>query len=109
MQLIDWIIVIGSLLLVLGIGIYAQTFMKSVADFMSAGRVARRYLLAVGRGEMQASAVMIVGGFEAINHSGVAYYWWSWLPEPILLVIAIFGFVIYRYRETRALTLGQFF
>jgi SSS family solute:Na+ symporter len=109
MQPLDWIIVIGSLLLVLGTGVYAQTFMKSVADFMSAGRVARRYLLAVSRGEMQASAVMIVGGFEAINHSGVAYYWWSWLPEPIMLAIAVFGFVIYRYRETRALTLGQFF
>ncbi|MEI9998873.1 MAG: hypothetical protein WDO13_06750 [Verrucomicrobiota bacterium] len=41
MQLIDWIIVGSALLLVLGIAIYTQTYMRSVADFLSAGRVAR--------------------------------------------------------------------
>jgi SSS family solute:Na+ symporter len=109
MQIIDWILVGGSLLLVLSIGIYTQRYMKSVADFMSAGRLARRYLLAVGQGEMQAGAVVFVGAFESLNHSGFSFQWWRWLPEPILLVVVIFGFVIYRYRETRALTLGQFF
>ena len=109
MQLIDWILVVGSLLLVLGIGLYTQLYMRSVADFMSAGRVARRYLLAVGRGEMGAGAVVFVGAFEQINHSGFSYGWWGWLPQPLLLVVAIFGFVVYRYRETRVMTLGQFF
>src|SRR5258708_39224224 len=109
MQLIDWILVGGALFLVIGIGIYTQIYMKSVADFMSAGRMARRYLLAVGRGEQQAGAVVFIGAFEQINHSGFSVTWWSWLPQPILLVVAIFGFVIYRYRETRAMTLGQFY
>ncbi len=109
MHLLDWILVLGSLILVMGIGIYTQQYAKSVADFMSAGRVARRYLLAVGRAEMQAGAVIYVGAFEVLNHSGLSYTWWTWLPRPILLVVAIFGFVIYRYRETRAMTLGQFF
>ncbi len=109
MGLIDWILIVGALLLVLGMARYTQSYMKSVADFLSAGRVARRYLLAVGRGEMEAGAVIYVGYFEMINHSGFSYVWWASIPQPLLLVVAIFGFVIYRYRETRAMTLGQFF
>src|ERR1700733_9973515 len=109
MQLLDWILVAASLLLVAGIGIFTQRYMRSVADFMSAGRVARRYLLAVAKGEMQAGAVVFVASFELIAQSGFTSAWWGWLLAPISLVVAIAGFVVYRYRETRAMTLGQFF
>jgi SSS family solute:Na+ symporter len=109
MQLIDWILVAGALLLVIWIGCFTQKYMRGVADFMSAGRVARRFLLAVSKGEQSAGAVVFVGAFEVINHSGLAISWWRWLPAPILLVVSIFGFVTYRYRETRVMTLGQFY
>jgi SSS family solute:Na+ symporter len=109
MQLIDWIIVATALLLVIGVAIYTQQYMKSVADFLSAGRVARRYLLAVSKGEMQAGAVVFVAAWEVYNKSGFTTGWWGTFTGPIMLVVTIAGFVIYRYRETRALTLGQFF
>ncbi len=70
MQFIDWIIVATSLLLVIGVAVYTQQYMKSVADFLSAGRVARRYLLAVSKGEMQAGAVVFVAAWEVYNKSG---------------------------------------
>jgi len=109
MELIDWIIVATALLLVLGVAVYTQQYMKSVADFLSAGRVARRYLLAVSKGEMQAGAVVFVAAWEAFSKSGFTIGWWGTFTGPIMLVVTIAGFVIYRYRETRALTLGQFF
>jgi SSS family solute:Na+ symporter len=109
MQFLDWLFVGGSLLLVFGIGVSAQRYMKSVADFMSAGRGARRYLLAVAKGEMAAGAVVFVAAWEAISHSGFTNGWWGWIGGPIGLFVVVTGFVIYRYRETRALTLGQFF
>jgi hypothetical protein len=34
---------------------------------------------------------------------------WDRLSTPIILLIGISGFVVYRYRETRAMTLAQFF
>ncbi|WPJ97256.1 hypothetical protein SH580_05985 [Coraliomargarita algicola] len=83
--------------------------MKSVADFMSGGRVAGRYLLAVARGEMQAGAVVFVAVFEIISRAGFTWTWWSWINIPVGLMISITGFVVYRYRETRAMTLAQFF
>jgi SSS family solute:Na+ symporter len=109
MHPIDWTLIAGALFLIIGIGVYTQQYTRSVADFMSAGRVASRYLLAVGRAEMQAGAVVYVAAFEMTNHTGYCYGWWGHLPRPFLLVVGIFGFVVYRYRETRAMTLGQFF
>jgi SSS family solute:Na+ symporter len=109
MHLIDWIVVLGSVFIVLAVGLYTQRYMKSVADFLSAGRVARRYLLAVSKDEMSSGAVMFVAAWEVTAQSGFTLSWWNNLFAPIGLVIAIAGFVIYRYRETRAMTLGQFF
>lgn len=110
MHWLDWLLVALSLLIVVAMGVYAQRFMKGVADFMSGGRSAGRYLLTVARGEMFAGAVMFVATFEVVTKSGfVAGSWWSSLYLPIALLIGIGGFVVYRYRETRALTLSQFF
>lgn len=109
MHALDWILFVAPLIVVLGLGIYTNRYVKSVADFLSGGRLAGRYLLAVARGEMQAGVVTFVAAFEVISHSGVTLTWWSWINNPFWVIIGISGFVIYRYRETRALTLAQFF
>jgi SSS family solute:Na+ symporter len=109
MQPLDWVLVLLPLGMVLAVGLYARSRVKSVADFLSGNRSAGRYLLCIARGELQAGAVVFVAGFETISHSGFVLEWWKWLSGPILLVVGFFGFVTYRYRETRALTLGQFF
>jgi len=109
MNWIDWTLVTGILLAILGIGIYTRRYMRSVADFLSGGRLAGRYLLAVARGEMQAGAVVFVALFEIVSKSGFTMTWWGWLNAPVGLLVGISGFVIYRYRETRAFTLAQFF
>ena len=109
MQLLDWTLILLPLLIVLIAGVYSKRYVKSVADFMSANRSAGRFLLCIARGEMQAGAVVFVAQFESISRSGFTLIWWSWMTFPIMLVISIFGFVSYRYRETRAMTLAQFF
>ena len=109
MHFLDWLFVILPLLLVLAIGIYAHRYLKSVADFLSGGRLAGRYLLAVARGEMQAGAVVFVAMFEIYSRSGFTTLWWGWISVPVAIVVGISGFVTYRFRETRAMTLSQFF
>jgi SSS family solute:Na+ symporter len=109
MQLIDWILITVPLLFVFSVGIYTQRYMRSVADFMSGGRLAGRYLLAVARGEMLAGAVVFVSGFEVISQAGFISGWWYKLSAPITVLVVICGFVVYRYRETRVMTLAQFF
>ncbi len=108
MQTLDWIVFIIPLV-VLAVGVVTHRHMKSVAHFVSGGRVGGRYLLAVAKGEMQAGAVVFVAMWEIFAQSGFVPGWWSLITGPVGLVVAIFGFVIYRFRETRAMTLAQFF
>ena len=109
MHILDWILLVLPLILVLCIAIYTQRYMRSVADFMSGGRLAGPYLLAVASGEMQAGAAMFVASFEVISRAGFTLTWWQIVGGPIGIIVAISGFVFYRFRETRALTLSQFF
>ncbi|AHF91564.1 sodium:proline symporter [Opitutaceae bacterium TAV5] len=109
MHFIDWLVIVIPLLIILTVGIVTHRYMKSVAHFVSGGRVGGRYLLAVAKGEMQAGAVVFVAMWEVFAQSGFVPTWWGWITGPVGLVVAIFGFVIYRFRETRAMTLAQFF
>lgn len=97
------------MVLVLAIAVYTRRYMRSVADFLSGGRVAGRYLLAVAKGEMGAGAVCFVAAFEVMRESGFTLSWWGWISIPVGLFLAISGFVVYRYRETRVMTLAQYF
>lgn len=109
MHLIDWAVIIVPLIVLLTVGVITQRKMKSVAHFISGGRAGGRYLLAVARGELQAGAVVFVAMWEMFAQSGFVPFWWGMITGPIGFVVAIFGFVIYRYRETKAMTLAEFF
>jgi SSS family solute:Na+ symporter len=109
MSLLDWTILILPILVIATVGVFTHRAMRGVAQFVSGGRMAGRYLLAVAKGEMQAGAVVFVAAWEIFAHAGFVPTWWGWITPPIYLVVGIFGFVIYRFRETRAMTLAQFF
>ena len=109
MHLIDWILICVPLTGLLFVALYTRTYMKGVADFLSGGRMAGRYLLAVAKGEQGVGAVVFVATFEVISKSGFVLTWWGWLSVPVALIVGISGWVIYRFRETRVLTLAQFF
>lgn len=109
MAWIDWVGFMVPLVAVVLIAKVTGRYLKSVADYMAGGRLAGRYMLCVARGEMASGAVVFVMFFEIFNQAGFTYLWWMWMTTPALLLLAITGFVVYRYRETRALTLAQFF
>lgn len=109
MHLIDWIIICVPLLIVAWISFYTQRYVTGVSDFLAAGRVAGRYVVAVSSGEAAMGLTSVVAIFELYFKSGFAIGFWNTLAAPISLVIALTGFCIYSYRETRAMTMGQFF
>lgn len=108
METLDWIIVaiFGVVLVVICITTNRMT--KSVAGFLSSERVAGRYLLTIAQSMAFCSAIGTLGGFEAYYRNGIGGLWWGMLMTPVGVVIALSGWVIYRYRETRALTMAQF-
>ena len=109
MHLIDWLLIACPLLLVFAVGFMTQRHMKSVAHFVSGGRLGGRYLLAVARGEMQAGAVVFVAAWEVFARAGFVPHWWGCMAAPVGVALAVSGFVIYRFRETRCMTLAEFF
>ena len=106
---IDWIIVI----LVLTGMIYSVTrvkgLVKSVSDYLVAGRTAGRYLLSVSGGMAAIGAISIINYLEIGYIAGFAFSWWGFTSALVLLIITVSGWVIYRFRSTRCLTLSQFF
>src|SRR3954468_22183752 len=104
MHLIDWILVAASLAVVLAFALYTRRFVRSVADFLAAGRCAGRYLLANARGESDSGLASTMAKFEVILVSGFVLSFWELVSIPVLLLVGISGFVVYRFRETRAMT-----
>ena len=108
MHWIDWTIVISCLLFVAYIGFRTQGYVKGVTDFLVGNRVAGRYVLAVAVGAANVGLISLVANFEIYYKSGFAYGFWGTIALPVSIVIALTGYCIYRYRETRAMTMGQF-
>src|SRR5947199_10708455 len=106
MRTLDWLIVIVPLIAVAWVGYRTKRHVKSIADFMAGGRVAGRYLVAVSDGMAMMGLITVVGTLEFYYNSGFAAQFWQGLSVPVLLVVTLTGFVIYRFRETRALTLA---
>src|SRR5437762_2145540 len=108
MQPIDWILVALPVAVILCFAVYTRRFVRSVADFLAAGRCAGRYLLANARGESDAGLANTMSKFEIVMVSGFVVNFWERVQIPVMLMLGITGFVIYRFRETRAMTLAQF-
>jgi SSS family solute:Na+ symporter len=108
LSLIDWLIAFLSIIgLFLGVRL-SKKFVRSVADFLSAGRSAGRYMITVSQGMAAIGAITIVGQWEINYVAGFALRWWEFTMAVVLLAITVSGWVIYRFRQTRALTIAQF-
>jgi SSS family solute:Na+ symporter len=106
---IDWIVVAAMLVMVIIVAYSTKKYTTSVVDFLAADRCAGRYLLCVSGGMAKMSAVAIVAFFEIYYIAGFTAIWWAMLSWVLSSMLALSGWLVYRYRETRALTLAQFF
>ncbi len=107
--IVDWLIVGLVIVGLLAVAAYLRQFTRSVADFLSANRCAGRYLLTISGGMASMGAIQLVAYWEKIYQAGFGAAFWGLFMGPISLVLALSGWIIYRYRQTRALTMAQFF
>lgn len=104
----DWLIVIVPVTFVLWIGLYSRKYIRGVADFLAAGRICGRYVISVGDIANALSIVGLVAYVEVNYKTGFALAFWQNLTVPLVFVMSLFGFCVYRFRETKAMSLGQF-
>jgi Na+/proline symporter len=92
----------------MGMGIYSKKYVRSVADFLSAGRVAGRYVISVGDVAAALSIIGLAAYVEVHYKTGFALVFWNNILLPLGVVMSLYGYCTYRFRETKAMSLGQF-
>ena len=108
MGIIDWLIVIIPTAAIVAVGLYSRRYIKGVADFLCAGRVAGRYVLSMGDVANALSILGLVAYVEVHYKTGFALVFWNNILLPLGVVMSLFGYCHYRFRETKAMSLGQF-
>ena len=109
MTWIDWTILVVLIGFITVVALSTRKYMQSVADFLSASRCAGKYLLGVADGISGLGAISIIALFEMNYKAGFTASWWKLMLLPVGVIIASTGWVQYRFRQTRAMTMGQFF
>jgi SSS family solute:Na+ symporter len=109
LNFLDWVIVFISLGLMIVSVEAGRRVMRSVADFLAAGRSAGRYVLCIANGAAGIGAITVIGNLEMNLIAGFSLSWWGMTTGLVVLIITVSGWVIYRFRETRSLTLAQYF
>lgn len=109
MHWLDWLLTTIPIVIVLWAGLRARRYVHGVADFLSAGRVAGRYVLSVSSGMAGMGLITLLAMMEMYYASGATIAFWELMKMPFIFFISMTGFCTYRFRETRAMTMGQFF
>ena len=109
LSFLDCMIVGIPCAVVLGVALFMRRYLRSVADFLAASRCAGRYVICTAVAETGAWGMGFVSWLEAFSKTGFSLNLWSSFAGFVYLLLGLVGFVIYRYRQTRALTFHQFF
>lgn len=109
LSVLDWAIVVAVFSFIIVVVISSKKLMRSVSDFLAAGRTGGRYLISLSQGTAALGAITIVGMFEMNYIAGFCLRWWEMVMAVVLVAISVSGWVLYRFRQTRALTMAQFF
>ena len=104
----DWGIIFFAVVALRFVSVRARSHMKGVADFLSANRSAGRYLLTIASSMGGVGTISFVALFEMYYVAGFPPIWWALLSAPVGCIICLTGWVYWRFRETRAMTLAQF-
>ena len=104
----NWLIVIVPFIFVIGMAFYARRYIRDVVDFLAAGRVCGRYVIAVASLESALGLITMAAYVEANYKAGFAYGFWRGMVTPLALMLSLTGFFTYRFRETRSMTIGEY-
>ena len=109
LTVLDWGIVAAVFIFIIAVVVSCRKLMRSVSDFLAAGRTGGRYLISLSQGTAALGAITIVGMFEMNYIAGFTLRWWEMVMAVVLVAISVSGWVLYRFRRTRCLTMAQFF
>ena len=107
MSILDWLIVLLPVAFVMYMAFHSRSYVRSVADYLAAGRICGRYVISVADVANALSIIVLLTQVEMYYKTGFAMSFWNKMMGPLGLVLSLTGFCVYRFRETRAMSLGQ--
>ena len=105
----DMLVIAIPFIVVIAVSVALRRYVRTVADFLAAGRCAGRYLICTANAELAAGATNMVQNLEIFALIGFSPWLWASFEIVIMMMLALNGVVSYRFRETRSLTFHQFF
>ena len=108
MKWFDWLILLLPVCFIMYMGYYSRRYIRGVADFLSAGRLCGRYVICVADMANALSIIGLIAFVEVSYKTGFALNFWRNLTVPVAIFMGLTGFCFYRFRETKAMSLGQF-
>ena len=108
LEWLDWTIIGAFMAVLVSIALVSHRYTKSVADFLVTGRCAGRYVLCMARGMALMGAIHIIGTWQLSYEAGFTASWWHKMTAPIGVIMIVTGFAVYRYRQTRSMTVAQY-
>ena len=104
----DYLIVIIPMVFIYGMGIYARRYIHGVVDFLAAGRLCGRYVINVASIASAISIIGLIAAVEMYYKTGFALSYWNSIILPLSIILGLTGFFQYRFRETKAMSVGQY-
>ncbi len=105
--MIDWLILLVPLAFIIGLAIHSRKYIRGVVDFLAAGRVAGRYVISVGDMQSGLAVITLVAQCESSYQAGMALGFWGNITIPLGIFMALTGYCLYRFRQTKCLSMGQ--
>jgi len=106
LKLLDFVVLTGYLLLILGIGLWSSKKIKNTGDFFMAGRRLGRFMTAMlnfGTGTHSDQAVGVISKTYEVGLAGIWYQWLWLLKTPFDWIMAPV------YRRLRVVTCADYF
>ncbi|MBR7155641.1 MAG: sodium:panthothenate symporter, partial [Lentisphaeria bacterium] len=108
MSLANWLVLIIPMAFIMGMGFYSRRYVVGVSDFLSAGRLCGRWVISMGDIANALAIITLVAYVEVHYATGFALVFWQKISGLIAVVFSLTGFMTYRFRQTKAMSFGQF-
>ena len=104
----DWLILVVPVCLVMWAGVRTRRYVRGASDFLAAGRLCGRYVICMGDVANYLGVITLVTYVEIHYKTGFSVGIWNGFIAPLGMLISLTGYCAYRFRQTRAMSLGQF-
>jgi len=106
---IDWIIVMVYICIPVVIGVIVRKYVKQLSDFIVAGRSLRLFVAIATLTGTELGLVTVMYNSELGFRNGFSAFHVGIIETACILAIGLTGFIVYKLRELRIMTIPEFY